>query len=140
MFHVKHYWITDWSPNFQPYGETAMNQDNFNMSMRKFLKRVGVTSQREIETAVQDALASGKLSESGTVKVKMTLTIEGMDVNHVIEDQISLDWTFRPDEGRAANSLQPLIVLATFISAKTDLSAIVRFIRILLLSFYHNSR
>ena len=41
-----------------------MNEDRFNMDIRKFLKIVGVTSQREVETAVRDALAKGKLGES----------------------------------------------------------------------------
>ena len=41
-----------------------MNEDRFNMDIRKFLKVVGVTSQREIETAVRDALAKGKLTEA----------------------------------------------------------------------------
>ena len=44
-----------------------MNDDVFNMSVRKFLKRVGITAQREIENAVREALAGGRLS--GTAKL-----------------------------------------------------------------------
>ena len=68
-----------------------MNQDSFNMSMRKFLKRVGVTSQREIETAVQKALENRKLEDSKKLHVKMTLTIEAIELAHVVEDEIDLN-------------------------------------------------
>jgi uncharacterized protein DUF6494 len=62
-----------------------MDEDKFNMSLRKFLKHVGVTSQREIERIVRDAgLTRGKLS------VKMVLTADGTDLNHVIEQDIEL--------------------------------------------------
>ena len=44
-----------------------MDEDIFNMQLRKFLKNVGITSQREIETAVRDAIATGKLSGDETV-------------------------------------------------------------------------
>lgn len=67
-----------------------MNEDVFNMEVRKFLKKVGVTSQREIEQAVRDGLASGRLGGDETVKAKMTLTIEGLDVSHDVEGDISL--------------------------------------------------
>ena len=54
-----------------------MNQDAFNMSIRKFLKRVGVHSQREIEMAVEKGMASGKLKGDEVLPVKMTLTLGG---------------------------------------------------------------
>ena len=62
-----------------------MQEDHFNMSMRKFLKQVGVTSQQEIERVVPDKhLTCGKL------KVKAVLTAEGTDLNHVVEGEIEL--------------------------------------------------
>jgi hypothetical protein len=62
-----------------------MDDEKFNMSLRKFLKHVGVTSQREIERVVRDqALGNGKL------KVKMVLTAAGTGLNHVIEQEIDL--------------------------------------------------
>lgn len=67
-----------------------MNEEVFNMELRKFLKKVGVTSQREIEQAVRDGLESGKLSSSDKVKVKMVLTIEDLDVTHDVDGEISL--------------------------------------------------
>lgn len=66
-----------------------MDEDRFNMSVRKFLKVVGVTSQREIEGAVRDALKAGRL-QGGTVKAKVTLTIEAVGLAHVVEDEIEL--------------------------------------------------
>ena len=47
-----------------------MNEDTFNIQIRKFLKKVGITSQREIERAVRDAVDSGKLSPPSTDQLK----------------------------------------------------------------------
>ena len=60
-----------------------MNEDKFNMSLRKFLKQVGVTSQREIER-----VARGK--GAGKLKVKMVLTAPGTDLNHMVEEELDL--------------------------------------------------
>jgi hypothetical protein len=57
-----------------------MDQDAFNMSIRKFLKMVGVSSQREIEQAIQSSIRSGKLKGDETVPVKATLEILGVKV------------------------------------------------------------
>lgn len=61
-----------------------MSEENFNMSLRKFLKQVGVTSQREIEEVARTMDGSGKM------KVKMVLTAEGTSLNHVVEGEIDL--------------------------------------------------
>lgn len=63
-----------------------MNNDNFNMSMRKFLKQVGVTSQQAIEDHVRKAGL-----EDGHLEAKMTLTIEGAGVVHEVKGRIDLD-------------------------------------------------
>ena len=55
-----------------------MNPETFNMSIRKFLKSVGVQSQREIEGAVEKAIASGRLKGGETLPARMTLTIDGL--------------------------------------------------------------
>ena len=68
-----------------------MNEDVFNMELRKFLKKVGVTSQREIEQAVREALDSGKLAGNETPKAKVTLSLEGLDLDHEITGVISLE-------------------------------------------------
>ena len=62
-----------------------MNEDKFNMSLRKFLKQVGVTSQREIERLVRD-----KGMDRGTLKVKIVLTAAGTDLNHTVEEELDL--------------------------------------------------
>lgn len=63
-----------------------MTEDRFNMSVRKFLKQVGVTSQQQIERVVREKGLAG----TGTLKVRMVLTAEGTDLNHVIEEEIDL--------------------------------------------------
>jgi ribosomal protein L1 len=70
--------------------EAHMNEDVFNMELRKFLKKVGVTSQREIEQAVRAALESGALKGNETLQVKATLTIQGLPLTHDINGEISL--------------------------------------------------
>jgi hypothetical protein len=70
--------------------EKPMNEDRFNMDIRKFLKVVGVTSQREIEMAVRDALAKGKLAESALLKPRVTLSIPELGLEHVINGEIGL--------------------------------------------------
>jgi hypothetical protein len=63
-----------------------MDEQRFNMSMRKFLKEVGVTSQQEIERVVREAGLAGM----GKLKVKMVLTGEGTSLRHVVDGEIDL--------------------------------------------------
>jgi hypothetical protein len=63
-----------------------MENEKFNMSLRKFLKHVGVTSQQEIERIVREQAAGG----SGRLKVKMVLTAEGTDLRHEVDGEIDL--------------------------------------------------
>ncbi len=67
-----------------------MNEDAFNMALRKFLKQVGVTSQREIEQAVRAALADGRLKGDETLPAKIVLTVGGVDLVHEITSDIAL--------------------------------------------------
>jgi hypothetical protein len=62
-----------------------MDEDRFNIELRKFLKEVGVTSQREIERVAREGLAQG-----GTLKLRMTLTAENAPLEHVVARTISL--------------------------------------------------
>jgi alkyl sulfatase BDS1-like metallo-beta-lactamase superfamily hydrolase len=66
-----------------------MNNDDFNMSMRKFLKQVGVTSQQQIEASVRSGLESGAIT-GGKVSVRMTLTIAETGLEHVVDGEIDL--------------------------------------------------
>lgn len=63
-----------------------MEPDIFNMSVRKFLKQVGVTSQQAIERTVRE----GSLKGSGRLKVRAVVTAEGTDLRHVVEGEIDL--------------------------------------------------
>ncbi len=63
-----------------------MENERFNLSLRKFLKHVGVTSQQEIERVVRERA----LERKGTLSVKMVLTADGTDLNHVVEAEIDL--------------------------------------------------
>ncbi|MBA4783684.1 MAG: hypothetical protein H2045_10760 [Rhizobiales bacterium] len=63
-----------------------MSDETFNMSMRKFLKQVGVTSQQEIERVVRETNLSGKTA----LRVKVVLTAEGTDLHHTVDGTIDL--------------------------------------------------
>lgn len=67
-----------------------MNEDKFNIDMRKFLKKVGVTSQREIEKAVYAAVDSGKLKGDETLNAKVSLSVDTIDVQYEIKGTIAL--------------------------------------------------
>lgn len=68
-----------------------MNQDAFNMSIRKFLKHVGVHSQREIEAAVEKAMAAGKLKGNEKLPATMTLKVGGVELDVTFNDDIALE-------------------------------------------------
>lgn len=63
-----------------------MDQDLLNMSLRKFLKQVGVTSQRELENLINEKGLRG----GGKLVVRVVLTAEGTDLEHVVEGEIDL--------------------------------------------------
>ncbi len=68
-----------------------MNEDKFNNSMRKFLKTVGVTSQREIEKAVRSAIDSGKLKGNEKLPAKVVLTLGGVNLSYEVKSDIELE-------------------------------------------------
>ncbi|TXJ22037.1 MAG: hypothetical protein E6Q28_05860 [Afipia sp.] len=67
-----------------------MNEDVFNTSIRKFLKQVGVTSQREIEKAVRDAVDAGRLKGNEKLPARMVLTIGEVALSFTIDGEIEL--------------------------------------------------
>ena len=67
-----------------------MDEDALNMSIRKFLKKVGITSQREIEKTIHAALSSGKLNSQDSVNVSVTLHIDHQDADIIIDGQVKL--------------------------------------------------
>ena len=77
-------------PQIMKHREGVMNEDVFNGSLRKFLKKVGVSSQREIEKAVREALARGRLQGHEKLQAKMVLTLGGISLTHEVADEIEL--------------------------------------------------
>jgi hypothetical protein len=68
-----------------------MNEDAFNLQIRKFLKKVGITSQREIERAVREAIEGGKITGNETLAAKVTLRLPQLGVELDIDDDIALE-------------------------------------------------
>jgi hypothetical protein len=67
-----------------------MDEEALNISVRKFLKKLGVTAQREIETAVRDADAKGLLKGSDPLPAKAVVTVGGIDLRFEIDGDIEL--------------------------------------------------
>ena len=67
-----------------------MDEDAFNLSLRRFLKKVGITAQREIELGVRDLVARGELQGNETLPARTTVRVEGLDRDVVIVGEISL--------------------------------------------------
>jgi hypothetical protein len=68
-----------------------MNEDVLNVSVRKFLKKVGITSQREIEQAVRQAVSAGRLEGHEALPAKMVLTVDGLGLAVEIEGSVELE-------------------------------------------------
>jgi len=65
-----------------------VDENTLNIETRRFLKEVGITSQREIEKAVREAVRAGKLKPNQTLKAHLTLTVEGIGLKHEVEGEI----------------------------------------------------
>ncbi len=70
--------------------EASFNEETFNLEVRKFLKKVGVNSQREIERAVREGLKLGTLKGGERLRAEMTLSIAGVKLTYRIDDEIAL--------------------------------------------------
>jgi hypothetical protein len=68
-----------------------MNEEIFNLQLRQFLKKFGITAQREIENHVRGALEEGTLRGNDRLNVKARLTIEGLPPEIVVEGKIALE-------------------------------------------------
>ncbi len=68
-----------------------MNEERFNTTVRQFLKKVGITSQREIEKAVRSRIAAGRLKGNEKLPAKMTLSVDGIDLSLVIDGTVDLE-------------------------------------------------
>lgn len=67
-----------------------MEEEAFNMSVRKFLKKLGVTAQREIEIAVREQIDSGDLKGDETLDAQATVTVRGLSRDVVVTGAITL--------------------------------------------------
>ena len=71
--------------------DKIMDDEQLNMNIRKYLKKVGVNSQREIENAVRDALANGRINGDEALAVSVTLSIKEIDLSVDIDGEINLN-------------------------------------------------
>jgi hypothetical protein len=67
-----------------------MDEDAFNLSTRKFLKKLGVTSQREIELGLRDAVESGRIEGNERLPARAVVSVDGLEQEIVVEGEISL--------------------------------------------------
>jgi hypothetical protein len=67
-----------------------MDEDAFNLSVRRFLKKLGVTSQREIELGVREQIDAGGLTGNETLQARAVVTIDGLEREIVITGEIAL--------------------------------------------------
>jgi|GEM_PF-382115 len=82
--------MLDWPVFTHDTCDNAMNDDALNTSIRKFLKKVGVTSQQEIEKALRQAEADGTL-EGDTLPIKVVLTVDGVNLRHEVDGELKLE-------------------------------------------------
>ena len=68
----------------------VLDEEKFNLEIRKFLKVVGITSQREIEKAIREAVAAGRLGPGSTVAAKVTLQLPELGIEQVISEDLKL--------------------------------------------------
>ena len=67
-----------------------MDEEAFNLSVRRFLKKLGVTSQREIELAIREQLEAGSLNGDETLQARAVVTVDGVEREIVVEGDIAL--------------------------------------------------
>lgn len=67
-----------------------MDEEAFNISLRKLLKHFGVTAQREVEKAVDAAIKSGRLKGTETLRARATMEVEGLETDIVVDGSIVL--------------------------------------------------
>ena len=68
-----------------------MNEENLNLEIRKFLKKVGITSQKVIENYITKSVGEGNLKISDEVLIEMKMTIKDQNIEHTISDKIKIE-------------------------------------------------
>ena len=74
----------------KPKGQSGMDKDELNINIRKFLKKLGIKSQREMEVAITKAVELGNLEGNERLRVTAHVALEGTDVDFTITEEISL--------------------------------------------------
>ena len=74
----------------KPKGQSGMDKDELNINIRKFLKKLGIKSQREMEAAITKAVELGNLEGNERLRVTAHVALEGTDVDFTITEEISL--------------------------------------------------
>ena len=74
----------------KPKGQSGMDKDELNINIRKFLKKLGIKSQREMEEAITKAVESGDLEGNERLRVTAHVALEGTDVDFTITEEIFL--------------------------------------------------
>ena len=68
-----------------------MNEENLNLEIRKFLKKVGISSQKIIENYITKSVGEGNLKTSDEVAIEMKMTIKDQNIEHTISDKIKIE-------------------------------------------------
>ena len=68
-----------------------MNEENLNLEIRKFLKKVGISSQKIIENYITKSVGEGNLKISDEVLIEMKMTIKDQNIEHTISDKIKIE-------------------------------------------------
>ena len=67
-----------------------MDEDSLNIEIRKFLKKVGITSQREIEKFIRKSIADGSLKEGQSIEISMNLSSKNNELSHLIKETLNI--------------------------------------------------
>ena len=68
-----------------------MNEENLNLEIRKFLKKVGITSQKVIENYIINAVKEGNLQTNDEVEIEMKMILKDQNIEHIISDKIKIE-------------------------------------------------
>ena len=68
-----------------------MNEDHLNLEIRKFLKKVGITSQRELESNIKKSITEGSLKIGDSLDIEMKLVVNNINLQHIILDKITIE-------------------------------------------------
>ena len=68
-----------------------MNEDHLNLEIRKYLKKVGITSQRELESQIKKSITEGSLKVGDSLDIEMKLVVNDINLQHIISDKLTIE-------------------------------------------------